>query len=118
MDGYISFIFQKRCSLHPKKKITKDTLPAVTQLFTPDWIVKYMAENSIGHMVESYPNSLLKNGMKYYVEEAEQTEEVKQKELEKIRYKNVNPEDIKIIEPACWIWAYFSICIRFVIKDV
>ena len=83
-----------------KEKITKDTLPAVTQLFTPDWIVKYMAENSIGRIwLESYPNSLLKNGMKYYVEEAEQTEEV-QIELEKIRYKNVNPEDIKIIEPA------------------
>ncbi|MGE4320495.1 MAG: BREX-1 system adenine-specific DNA-methyltransferase PglX [Acholeplasmataceae bacterium] len=83
-----------------KERITKDTLPAVTQLFTPDWIVKYMAENSIGRIwLESYPNSLLKNGMKYYVEEAEQTEEV-QKELEKIRYKNANPEDIKIIEPA------------------
>ena len=83
-----------------KEKITKDTLPAVTQLFTPDWIVKYMAENSIGRIwLESYPDSLLKNEMKYYVEEAEQTEEV-QKELEKIRYKNVNPEDIKIIEPA------------------
>ena len=83
-----------------KKKITKDTLPAVTQLFTPDWIVKYMAENSIGRIwLESYPNSPLKDEMKYYVEEAEQTEEVKLK-LEEIRYKNVNPEEIKIIEPA------------------
>lgn len=83
-----------------KEKITKDTLPAVTQLFTPDWIVKYMTENSIGRIwLESYPDSLLKKEMKYYVEEAEQTEEV-QIELEKIRYKNVNPEDIKIIEPA------------------
>ena len=83
-----------------KKKITKDTLPAVTQLFTPAWIVKYMAENSIGRIwLESYPNSPLKDEMKYYVEEAEQTEEVKLK-LEEIRYKNVNPEEIKIIEPA------------------
>lgn len=83
-----------------KKKITKDTLPAVTQLFTPEWIVKYMAENSIGRIwLESYPNSALKDDMKYYVEEAEQTEEVKLK-LEEIRYKNVKPEEIKIIEPA------------------
>ncbi|MDD2575214.1 MAG: BREX-1 system adenine-specific DNA-methyltransferase PglX [Acholeplasmataceae bacterium] len=83
-----------------KEKITKDTLPAVTQLFTPDWIVKYMAENSIGRIwLESYPTSPLRNDMKYYVDEAEQTAEV-EKELEKIRYKNVNPEDIKIIEPA------------------
>ena len=83
-----------------KKKITKDTLPAVTQLFTPEWIVKYMAENSIGRIwLESYPNSPLKNDLKYYVEEAEQTEEVV-KSLEKIRYKNVDPKEIKVIEPA------------------
>ncbi len=83
-----------------KEKITKDTLPAVTQLFTPNWIVKYMAENSIGRIwLESYPNSSLRDEMKYYVDEAEQTDEV-EKELEKIRYKNVNPEDIRVIEPA------------------
>lgn len=83
-----------------KNTITKDTLPAVTQLFTPDWIVKYMAENSIGRVwLESYPNSLLKNDMKYYVEEAKQDAEVEEK-LKAIRYQNVNPEEIKIIEPA------------------
>ncbi len=83
-----------------KKKITKDTLPAVTQLFTPEWIVKYMAENSIGRIwLESYPNSPLKNDLKYYVEEAEQTEEVV-KSLEKTRYKNVDPKEIRVIEPA------------------
>lgn len=84
-----------------KSKITKDTLPAVTQLFTPDWIVRYMAENSVGRIwLESYPNSPIKGDMKYYVEDAEQTEDVKKK-LEEIKYKNVNPEDIKIIEPCC-----------------
>lgn len=84
-----------------KSKITKDTLPAVTQLFTPDWIVRYMAENSVGRIwVESYPNSPIKGDMKYYIEGAEQTENVK-KQLEEIKYKNVNPEDIKIIEPCC-----------------
>jgi hypothetical protein len=82
-----------------KEKVTKDTLPAVTQLFTPEWIVKYMAENSIGRIwLESYPNSPLKDEMKYFVDEAAQEPEVEEK-LKEIRYKNVNPEDIKIIEP-------------------
>lgn len=84
-----------------KKKITKETLPAVTQLFTPDWIVRYMAENSIGRIwLESYPNSPIRNEMKYYVDDAEQTEEV-QKKIDEIKYKNVKPEDIRIIEPCC-----------------
>ena len=84
-----------------KKKITKETLPAVTQLFTPDWIVRYMAENSIGRIwMESYPNSPMKSEMKYYVDDAEQIEEV-QKKIDEIKYKNVKPEDIRIIEPCC-----------------
>lgn len=84
-----------------KKTITKDTLPAVTQLFTPEWIVRYMAQNSIGRLwLELYPNSSLKQEMKYYVEDAKQTTEV-EKEIQKIKYKNFAPEDIKIIEPCC-----------------
>lgn len=84
-----------------KKTITKDTLPAVTQLFTPDWIVRYMAENSVGRIwLESYPDSPLRSEMKYYVEDAEQTEEV-QRKLDAIKYRNVNPEEIRIIEPCC-----------------
>ena len=84
-----------------KKTITKDTLPAVTQLFTPEWIVRYMAENSVGRLwLESYPDSPLRNEMKYYVEDAPQTEEV-QKQLDAIRYRNVNPKDIRVIEPCC-----------------
>jgi hypothetical protein len=84
-----------------KQTITKKTLPAVTQLFTPDWIVKYMVENSLGRLwLESYPDSSIKETLKYYVEDAEQTDEVKA-QLEQIRYKNVNPEDIKVVEPCC-----------------
>lgn len=84
-----------------KETITKETLPAVTQLFTPDWIVRYMADNSVGRLwLESYPNSSIKDSLKYYVDDAEQDDETKKK-LEEIRYKNVNPEDIKIIEPCC-----------------
>jgi len=84
-----------------KKTITKDTLSAVTQLFTPDWIVRYMAQNSVGRLwLESYPDSSLKEKMKYYVEDAEQEPDVLAK-LERIKYKNVNPEEIRIIEPCC-----------------
>ena len=84
-----------------KKTITKDTLPAVTQLFTPDWIVRYMAENSVGRIwMESYPQSPLRSEMKYYVDDPAQTVEV-QRKLDAIKYKNVNPEDIRIIEPCC-----------------
>lgn len=99
---YQFYISSKKDAVYASKKtITKDTLPAVTQLFTPDWIVRYMAENSVGRIwMESYPDSPIRTDMKYYVDEAEQTEEV-QKKLEEIRYKNVNPEDIKIIEPCC-----------------
>lgn len=99
---YQFYISSKKDAVYASKKtITKDTLPAVTQLFTPDWIVRYMAENSVGRIwLESYPDSPLHADMKYYVDEAEQTEEI-QRKLDEIRYKNVNPEDIKIIEPCC-----------------
>lgn len=99
---YQFYISSKKDAVYASKKtITKDTLPAVTQLFTPDWIVRYMAENSVGRIwMESYPDSTLRTDMRYYVDEVEQTEEV-QKKLEEIRYKNINPEDIKIIEPCC-----------------
>ena len=84
-----------------KQTVTRDTLPAVTQFFTPEWIVRYMAENSVGRLwLESYPDSPLRNEMKYYMEDAPQTEEV-QKQLDAIRYRNVNPEDIRVIEPCC-----------------
>ena len=82
-------------------KITKDTLPAATQLFTPNWIVRYMVENSLGRIwLESYPESSLKNEWKYYLDEADQEEEAI-KQLEDIRYKNVDPEEITFLDPAC-----------------
>ena len=84
-----------------KKTITKDTLPAVTQLFTPDWIVKYMSENSVGRLwLESHPDSAIKKELKYYIDDARQEPEV-QKKIDQIKYKDVKPEDIKIIEPCC-----------------
>lgn len=82
-------------------KITKENIPAATQLFTPDWIVKYMVENSLGRLwLEGHPNEELKSKWKYYLEEAEQEPEV-QKQLDEIREKNkhLKPEDIKFLDP-------------------
>ncbi len=82
-------------------KIRKEDIPAATQLFTPDWIVRYMVENSLGRLwVEGHPNDELKVNWKYYLEEAKQEVEVQEK-LDEIRkeYANLNPEDIKLIDP-------------------
>ena len=82
-------------------KITKEEIPAVTQLFTPDWIVRYMVENSLGRLwVEGHPECDLKESWKYYLEEAQQEPEVQAK-LSEIRkeYAALNPEDIKLIDP-------------------
>lgn len=91
----------KAAAFAKKGKITKEEIPAVTQLFTPDWIVRYMVENSLGRLwVEGHPDCGLKEGWKYYLEEAEQEPEVQNK-LNDIRkeYAALNPEDIKLIDP-------------------
>uniref|UniRef100_UPI003FED957D BREX-1 system adenine-specific DNA-methyltransferase PglX n=1 Tax=Faecalibacterium prausnitzii TaxID=853 RepID=UPI003FED957D len=82
-------------------KITKEEIPAVTQLFTPDWIVRYMVENSLGRLwVEGHPDCGLKENWKYYLEEAQQEPEVQAKlsEIHK-EYAALTPEDIKLIDP-------------------
>ena len=82
-------------------KITKERIPFATQLFTPDWIVRYMVENSLGRLwVEGHPDEELKAGWKYYLEEAEQEPEVAaQLEVIRAEYRKINPEDIKVIDP-------------------
>lgn len=82
-------------------KITKERIPAATQLFTPDWIVRYMVENSLGRLwLEGHPNAELLGGWKYYLDEAEQEPEV-EAQLAKLReeYKTIKPEEIKVIDP-------------------
>ena len=82
-------------------KITKEEIPAVTQLFTPDWIVRYMVENSLGRLwVEGHPDSDLRKNWKYYLDEAPQEPEVQAK-LATIRkeYAALNPEDLTLIDP-------------------
>lgn len=84
-----------------KKKVPKEDVPAKTQLFTPDWIVRYMVENSLGRLwFEGHPSETLKVGWKYYLDETEQEHDVIA-QLEKIRaeYKNTDPEEIKVIDP-------------------
>ena len=82
-------------------KITKERIPAATQLFTPDWIVRYMVENSLGRLwLEGHHNAELRGGWKYYLDEAEQEPEV-EAQLTKLReeYKTIKPEEIKVIDP-------------------
>ena len=64
-------------ALKKNVKLNKDTIPAATQLFTPEWIVKYMVENSLGRLwLEKFPNDNLRKNWRYYVDEAEQEPEV------------------------------------------
>lgn len=108
-------------ALKKNVKITKENIPAATQLFTPDWIVRYMVENSLGRLwLEGYPDvkeqllpteeeqSAYAAGNRdpedtkwhYYLEEAEQEPEV-QAQLAEIRkeYAALTPDQLKVIDP-------------------
>lgn len=81
-------------------KISKQNIPAATQLFTPDWIVRYMVENSLGRLwVEGHPD-FDKSDWKYYLDEASQKPQVEQ-QLKDIRaqYAKMEPEQLKVIDP-------------------
>lgn len=107
-----------------KKNYTKDDIPAATQLFTPDWIVRYMVENSLGRLYinkrkhegifadgkNAYQTSeertanekFISNemGWKYYLPEAKQHQEViKELETIELEHAKLKPEDIKVIDP-------------------
>ena len=103
---YQYYISEKKdevfAGLRKNKKITKENIPAATQLFTPKWIVKYMVENSLGRLwQEGHPNEELKSKWKYYLDKAEQEPEVEER-LKKIRAesKDIKPEDITVLDPA------------------
>ena len=81
-------------------KISKQNIPAATQLFTPDWIVRYMVENSLGRLwYEGHP-TFDKSDWKYYLDEAPQEPQVEQ-QLKDIRaqYAKMEPEQLKVIDP-------------------
>lgn len=85
------------------EKIKKEDIPAATQLFTPDWIVRYMVENSLGRLwIEGHPDETLKGQWKYYLDEAKQEEPV-QKQLNQIyaEHSKLNLEDLTCLDPCC-----------------
>lgn len=106
-------------ALKKNVKITKENIPAATQLFTPDWIVRYMVENSLGRLwIEGHPNDELKGQWKYYLEEAEQEPEV-QAQLDAIReeYKAAETRGYSVYRPLFRKRSYSGIYVRCACAD-
>ncbi|HBD3693970.1 TPA: BREX-1 system adenine-specific DNA-methyltransferase PglX [Escherichia coli] len=83
------------------KVVKSEDIPAATQLFTPNWIVQYLVQNSVGRQwLQTYPDSPLKDKIEYYIEPAEQTPGV-QAQLAAITPASIEPESIKVLDPAC-----------------
>jgi hypothetical protein len=83
------------------KVVKSEDIPAATQLFTPNWIVKYMVQNTLGRQwVATYPDSPLRQNMEYYIEPSEQSPEV-QNQVQAITPESLNPEDLTLLDPAC-----------------
>jgi hypothetical protein len=83
------------------KVVASEDIPAATQLFTPNWIVKYLVQNTLGRLwLATYPQSALRQQMQYYIEPAEQTPEV-QEELKAITPTSLNPEELTLLDSAC-----------------
>ena len=83
------------------KVVKSADIPAATQLFTPNWIVQYLVQNSLGRQwLQTYPDSPLKAAMPYYIEPAEQTDEVVA-QLEALTPQQLDPEQLKVLDPAC-----------------
>ncbi|HDZ9504103.1 TPA: BREX-1 system adenine-specific DNA-methyltransferase PglX, partial [Vibrio cholerae] len=83
------------------KVVKSEDIPAATQLFTPNWIVKYLVQNSVGRQwLQTYPDSAIKTQMEYYIEPAEQSDEVNQ-QLKAVTPESIEPETIKVLDPAC-----------------
>ena len=82
-----------------KSNIKKEDIPAATQLFTTDWVVKYMVDNSLGrYWIERNPNSSLKEHLEFYLGEAQQDEET-QRKLDEIRSENISVEELTFFDP-------------------
>lgn len=101
----IGWLYQFYISEHKDavigKVVKKEDIPAATQLFTPNWIVKYLVQNSLGRQwLATYPDSELKDKMEYYITPAEQNDEVIE-QLKAITPTSIDPEQIKVLDPAC-----------------
>lgn len=83
------------------KVVKSEDIPAATQLFTPNWIVQYLVQNSIGRQwLQTYPDSPLKQQMPYYIGPGEQPAEV-QEQMAANTPASIEPESIKVLDPAC-----------------
>lgn len=81
--------------------VKSEDIPAATQLFTPNWIVKYLVQNSLGaQWMRTYPQSPLQGKMAYYIAPAEQSPDVQQ-QLKAITPDSLNPEELTLLDPAC-----------------
>ncbi|HHP0463327.1 TPA: BREX-1 system adenine-specific DNA-methyltransferase PglX [Vibrio harveyi] len=101
----IGWLYQFYISEHKDavmgKVVKREDIPAATQLFTPNWIVKYLVQNSLGRQwLATYPDSELKEKMEYYISPAEQSDDVIE-QLKAITPTSIDPEDIKVLDPAC-----------------
>ena len=97
---YQFYISERKEQVIGKVVASKD-IPAATQLFTPNWIVKYLVQNSLGaHWLATYPCSRIRRRMDYYIEPAEQTNEVDAK-LAEITPRTLDPETLTLVDPAC-----------------
>ena len=90
------------------KVVKSEDIPAATQLFTPNWIVKYLVQNSVGRLwMMAHPESTIASSWEYYIQPAEQTDEVNAqlKQLIDVRISEdgdtLNPESITALDPAC-----------------
>ena len=90
------------------KVVKSEDIPAATQLFTPNWIVKYLVQNSVGRLwMMAHSESTLASDWEYYIQPAEQTDEVNEqlKQLIDVRISEdgdtLNPESITVLDPAC-----------------
>lgn len=90
------------------KVVKSEDIPAATQLFTPNWIVQYLVQNSVGRLwLMANPASTLKSQWPYYIEPADQTPEV-HAQLDALIHTrmnedggSLNPESITFLDPAC-----------------
>jgi type II restriction/modification system DNA methylase subunit YeeA len=91
---YQFYISEKKDQVMAAKgSVKKEDIPAVTQLFTPDWIVRYMVQNSLGRLwLLNHPNSSIRKQMDYYVQPADSETDF---------LKVSSPEDLKVLDPAC-----------------
>lgn len=98
---YQYYISEKKsdvqAAIKRRVKVQSRDIPAVTQLFTPEWIVKYMVENSLGRLwMKNNPNSNLKDRMEYYIEDGEENAAIDQNFC-----KIDSPEEIRFCDPCC-----------------